>query len=185
MQRNGPLWPRPWRTPMADHHTRHNPLGQDAQFATPASLMLVARLTPLEGNGWQVLRMLRSAEDISPLANLGQLRRYLTSTPLGQRAGYETAWRVLVGLRLTGLDQPGRPAPRASNRPCTQQAVSGLRKRPALPAGLRTRCQSVRASASLHRPRKQPGGSRGRQHSGNTSASAGSCFYYGPRSVPR
>jgi hypothetical protein len=46
--------------------------------------------------------MLRSAEGISPLANLGQLRRYLTSTPLGQRAGYETAWRVLIVLRLTG-----------------------------------------------------------------------------------
>lgn len=87
---------------MADHHTRHNPLGQDALFTTPASLMLDVRLTPLERNGWQVLRMLRSAEGISPLANLGQLRRYLTSTPLGQRAGYETAWRVLVVLRLTG-----------------------------------------------------------------------------------
>ncbi|MGE8615035.1 MAG: hypothetical protein ACN6PF_22260 [Achromobacter veterisilvae] len=60
---------------MADHHTRHNSLGQDALFTTPASLMLDARLTPLERNGWQVLRMLRSAEDISPLANLGQLRR--------------------------------------------------------------------------------------------------------------
>ncbi len=87
---------------MADHHTRHNPLGQDALFATPASLMLDARLTPLERNGWQVLRMLCSAEGISPLANLGQLRRYLTSTPLGQRAGCETARRVLVVLRLTG-----------------------------------------------------------------------------------
>lgn len=87
---------------MADHHTRHNPLGQDALFTTPASLMLDARLTPLERNGWQVLRMLRSAEGISPLANLGQLRRYLTSTPLGQRAGYETVRRVLVVLRLTG-----------------------------------------------------------------------------------
>ncbi|WP_185753305.1 STY4528 family pathogenicity island replication protein [Stutzerimonas stutzeri] len=94
---------------MADHHTRHNPLGQDALFATPASLMLDARLTPLERNGWQVLRMLRSAEGISPLANLGQLRRYLTSTPLGQRAGYETARRVLVVLRLTGwISQVGQ-----------------------------------------------------------------------------
>jgi len=87
---------------MADHHNRHNSLGQDALSTTPASLMLDARLTPLERNGWQVLNMLRSAEGISPLANLGQLRRYLTSTPLGQRAGYETARRVLVVLRLTG-----------------------------------------------------------------------------------
>jgi hypothetical protein len=64
--------------------------------------MLDPRLTPLERNGWQVLRMLRSAEGVSPLANMGQLRRYLTSTPLGRQAGYETAWRVLIVLRLTG-----------------------------------------------------------------------------------
>ena len=38
---------------MADHHTRHIPLGQDALFTTPASLMLDARLTPLERNGWR------------------------------------------------------------------------------------------------------------------------------------
>lgn len=51
--------------------------------------MLDTRLTPLERNGWQVLCMLRSAENISPLANRGQLRRYFASTPLGQRAGSE------------------------------------------------------------------------------------------------
>ncbi len=49
------------------------------------------------------LAHLRTAEGISPLAkNLGQLRRYLTSTPVGQRAGYKTAWRVIIVLRLTG-----------------------------------------------------------------------------------
>lgn len=87
---------------MAAHLIHHIPHGHNASFTTPTALMLDTRLTPLERNGWQVLRMLRSAEDISPLANLGQLRRYLTSTPLGQRAGYETARRVLVVLRLTG-----------------------------------------------------------------------------------
>lgn len=76
--------------------------GHDALFTTPIALMLDARLTPLERNGWQILRMLRAAEGISPLANLGQLRRYLTSTPLGVRAGYDTARRVLMVLRLTG-----------------------------------------------------------------------------------
>ncbi|WP_454692611.1 hypothetical protein [Achromobacter aloeverae] len=64
---------------MAEHHARHNPLGQDALFTTPASLMLDARLTPLERNGWQVLRMLRSAEGISPLANRGSC---VTISPL-------------------------------------------------------------------------------------------------------
>ena len=170
MQGNGPLWPRPWRTLMADHHTRHNPLGQDALFTTPASLMLDARLTPLERNGWQVLRMLRSAEGISPLANLGQLRRYLTSTPLGQRAGYETARRVLVVLRLTGWISLVRPAARSPDRPCAQRAVSGSRKRPQLPKGLHARCQPACASAIFHRPRKQPGGSGGHSHSGNAGA---------------
>lgn len=76
---------------MAAHLIHHTPHGHNASFTTPTALMLDARLTPLERNGWQVLRMLRSAEGISPLANLGQLRRYLTSTPLEQRAGYETA----------------------------------------------------------------------------------------------
>lgn len=37
---------------MADYHTHNNPLGQDALFTTPAALMLDARLTPLERNGW-------------------------------------------------------------------------------------------------------------------------------------
>jgi hypothetical protein len=56
---------------MANHHTRNSPLGQDTLFTTPAALMLDARLTPLKRNGWQVLPMLRSAEGIGPLANLG------------------------------------------------------------------------------------------------------------------
>ncbi len=86
---------------MADHGD-HNPQVHDALFTTPTALMLDTRLTPLERNGWQVLRMLRAADGRSSLANLAQLRRYLTSTPLGQRAGYETARRVLVVLRLTG-----------------------------------------------------------------------------------
>ena len=73
---------------MADHHDHHNPQGLNALFTTPTALMLDTRLTPLERNAWQVLRMLRGADGLSPLASLGQLRRYLTTTPLGQRAGY-------------------------------------------------------------------------------------------------
>ncbi|WP_232105948.1 STY4528 family pathogenicity island replication protein, partial [Pseudomonas parafulva] len=81
------------QTPAHTHNTK---------FATPTALMLDARLTPLERNGWQMLRMLRAPDGISSLASLGQLRRYLTSIPLGQKAGHETTWRVLVVLRLTG-----------------------------------------------------------------------------------
>ncbi|POE09973.1 hypothetical protein BV924_18080 [Pectobacterium odoriferum] len=82
--------------PHTPEHTHH------PQFTTPTALMLDTRLTPLERNGWQVLRMLRTSDGLSSLASLGQLRRYLTSIPLGQKAGYETTWRVLVVLRLTG-----------------------------------------------------------------------------------
>ena len=71
-------------------------------FTTPTALLVDPRLTPLERNGWQVLRMLSGPDGISSLTSLSQLRRYLTTTPLGQRAGYETARRVLKVLRLTG-----------------------------------------------------------------------------------
>jgi hypothetical protein len=87
---------------MANHPHHHAPQGLDALFTTPVALMLDHRLTPLDRNGWQVLRMFRATDGVSPLANMGQLRRYLTSNPLGQRAGHETAWRVLTVLRLTG-----------------------------------------------------------------------------------
>ncbi|SFY17270.1 MULTISPECIES: STY4528 family pathogenicity island replication protein [unclassified Pseudomonas] len=87
---------------MADLRTHQNSQDQDALSATLTALMLDQRLTPLERNGWQVLRMLRTADGLSPLVNMGQLRRYLTCTPCGQRAGAATAWRALAVLRLTG-----------------------------------------------------------------------------------
>ena len=67
---------------MTGYNSDYIPQAHEALFTTPTALMLDARLTPLERNGWQVLRMLRA----SSLANLAQLRRDLTSTPLGQRA---------------------------------------------------------------------------------------------------
>ncbi|EFI61150.1 hypothetical protein CTS44_13223 [Comamonas thiooxydans] len=72
------------------------------EFATPSALMLDPRLTPLDRNGWQVLNMLKGADDLSPLTSYNQLRRYLTTAPLGQRAGFATATRTLLMLRLTG-----------------------------------------------------------------------------------
>jgi hypothetical protein len=80
----------------------HERYASNDWFTTPTALLLDPRLTPLERNGWQVLRMLNGPDGVSSLTSLGQLRRYLTTTPLGQRAGYETARRVLKVLRLTG-----------------------------------------------------------------------------------
>lgn len=87
---------------MADLRTHQNSQDQEALRTTLTALMLDVRLTPLERNGWQVLHMLRTADGLSPLVNMGQLRRYLTCTPCGQRAGAATAWRALAVLRLTG-----------------------------------------------------------------------------------
>lgn len=87
---------------MANHPIHHNPHGHDASFTTPTTLMLDARLTPLSAMVGRCYVCCAQRTAPAPLASLGQLRRYLTSTPLGQRAGYETAWRVLVVLRLTG-----------------------------------------------------------------------------------
>lgn len=82
------------------HVTPSNSLTKE--FATPSALMLDPCLTPLERNGWQVLNMLKGTDGLSPLTSYNQLRRYLTTVPLGQRAGFETAARTLVVLRLTG-----------------------------------------------------------------------------------
>lgn len=83
-------------------YSAHERYASTDWFTTPIALLVDPRLTPLERNGWQVLRMLSGPDGVSSLTSLSQLRRYLTTTPLGQRAGYETARRVLKVLRLTG-----------------------------------------------------------------------------------
>lgn len=83
-------------------YSAHERYASNDWFTTPIALLVDPRLTPLERNGWQVLRMLSSPDGVSSLTSLSQLRRYLSTTPLGQRAGYETARRVLKVLRLTG-----------------------------------------------------------------------------------
>ena len=75
------------------------PTGARHLFTTPASLMLDARLTPLERNGRFCACCALPRHQ--PTGEQGGCA-YLTTTPLGQRAGYETARRVLVVLRLTG-----------------------------------------------------------------------------------
>ncbi|RED04696.1 STY4528 family pathogenicity island replication protein [Ectopseudomonas oleovorans] len=83
-------------------YSAHERYASTDWVTTPTALLVDPRLTPLERNGWQVLRVLSGPDGVSSLTSLSQLRRYLTTTPLGQRAGYETARRVLKVLRLTG-----------------------------------------------------------------------------------
>lgn len=87
---------------MAHQHTHQNPQDQDAPCTTKHSLTLDIRLTPVDRHCWQVMRMLRSAGGLYSLVGMGQLRSYLTCTPLAKRAGFDTAWRAVAVLRLTG-----------------------------------------------------------------------------------
>jgi hypothetical protein len=48
------------------------------------------------------MHMMRSAGGLYPLVGMGQLRSYLSCTPLGKRAAFDTAWRAVAVLRLTG-----------------------------------------------------------------------------------
>ncbi|WP_085706848.1 STY4528 family pathogenicity island replication protein [Pseudomonas sp. B35(2017)] len=87
---------------MAHPDFQQNSQTQDAQYTAVLALTLDVRLTPVDRNCWQVMRMLRSAGGLYPLSGMGQLRSYLTCAPLAKRAGFDTAWRAVAVLRLTG-----------------------------------------------------------------------------------
>lgn len=71
------------------------------QQAVSKALFLDQRLTPLERNAWQVLRMLLEPDGITALPTYEKLRPYLTSMPYAQKASFETVARALTILRLT------------------------------------------------------------------------------------
>jgi hypothetical protein len=66
----------------------------------PRQLLLDARLTPLERNAWQVLRlMVQDQGVVTP--RYEDLQPYLSTAPFGASASRETIARVLTMLRLT------------------------------------------------------------------------------------
>lgn len=66
----------------------------------PRALLLDRRLTPLERNAWQVIRLLSHESEAAP-PHFDDLGNYLSSVPGGTRASRETVARVLSLLRLT------------------------------------------------------------------------------------
>ena len=68
--------------------------------SVPRRLLLDARLTPLERNAWQVIRMLLDDNRLTVFPTYDQLRPYLTSTPCTGNASNETIARALILLRL-------------------------------------------------------------------------------------
>jgi hypothetical protein len=69
--------------------------------SVPRALFLDRRLTPLERNVWQIIRIMLNADGVTAFPTYDQLRPYLASTPCAQQASYETVARALTLLRLT------------------------------------------------------------------------------------
>jgi hypothetical protein len=99
---------------LLDNALRHLTLAKDTEPASdgflysgnrhesvPRALFLDRRLTPLERNAWQIVRLLLNADGVTAFPTYDQLRRYLASTPCAQQASHETVARALTLLRLT------------------------------------------------------------------------------------
>lgn len=67
----------------------------------PRALFLDTRLTPLERNAWQVIRLQLNRDGLTALPTYEQLRPFLASMPCGAKASFETVARALTVLRLT------------------------------------------------------------------------------------
>ena len=69
--------------------------------SVPCALFLDRRLTPLERNAWQVLRLQLQSDGVTAFPTYDQLRPYLASMPCAAQASHETVARALTLLRLT------------------------------------------------------------------------------------
>ncbi|MGS1020531.1 STY4528 family pathogenicity island replication protein [Burkholderia glumae] len=67
----------------------------------PRALFLDRRLTPLERNAWQVIRLRLERDGLTAFPAYGELAPYLASMPGTARASSETIARALTLLRLT------------------------------------------------------------------------------------
>lgn len=67
----------------------------------PRALFLDRRLTPLERNAWQVIRLQLERDGITTFPSYDELAPYLASMPCANKASSETVARALTILRLT------------------------------------------------------------------------------------
>ncbi|CAM8819844.1 Helix-turn-helix domain-containing protein [Burkholderia pseudomallei] len=67
----------------------------------PRALFLDRRLTPLERNAWQVIRMQLQRDGLTAFPTYDELAPYLASMPCTTKASSETVARALTILRLT------------------------------------------------------------------------------------
>lgn len=66
----------------------------------PRALFLDRRLTPLERNAWQVIRMMLNDDGVTAFPTYEHLRPFLASMPCSEQASDETVARALMLLRL-------------------------------------------------------------------------------------
>ncbi|UYC11840.1 STY4528 family pathogenicity island replication protein [Xanthomonas sp. CFBP 8445] len=95
-------------TPPASGPPIGKPVAQDGFLfsgnrheSVPRGLFLDRRLTPLERNAWQVIRMQLNGDGLTALPTYEQLRPLLAVMPCGPVASTETVARALTLLRLT------------------------------------------------------------------------------------
>ena len=69
--------------------------------SVPRALFLDRRLTPLEGNAWQVFRLQLNDDGVTAFSHLRPAPPYLASMPCAAQASHETVARALTLLRLT------------------------------------------------------------------------------------
>lgn len=67
----------------------------------PRALFLDMRLTPLERNAWQIIRLQLLDNDTTVFPSYEQLRPLLASVPCGAKASHETIAKALTLLRLS------------------------------------------------------------------------------------
>lgn len=66
----------------------------------PRALLLDRRLSPLERNAWQVIRLLLNGDGVTALPTYERLRPFLATSPCASQASCETVARALTVLRL-------------------------------------------------------------------------------------
>ena len=73
----------------------------NAHESVPRRLFLDTRLTPLERNAWQVIRLTLNEDGVTAFPSYQELRPFLASLPGSVQASDETIARALTILRLT------------------------------------------------------------------------------------
>lgn len=69
--------------------------------SVPRTLFLDRRITPIERNAWQVIKMMMDCGQPNALPTYERLRQYLTAMPCAAKASFETVARAITLLRLT------------------------------------------------------------------------------------